>query len=90
MKLRMKLEDLEVDTFATTRDDGGLAGTVRGMDGSLNPCVPGYTLAQYGCKYPTTSCGDTETYGENTCMCLYPPTDPHLCCGVESAPGSMC
>jgi hypothetical protein len=90
MKLRMKLEDLEIETFATTRDGAGEAGTVRGMDATQSPCVPGQTIPQEGCKYPTTSCGDTETFGENTCMCLYPPTDPHLCCDGGSAPGSMC
>jgi len=94
MKLRMKLEDLEVDTFATTRGDGGLAGTVRGMDATQGQatCVAACNPpTEVGCKYPTTSCGDTQTFGEYTCFCLYPATDVRVCCdGGDSAPGSMC
>lgn len=93
MKLRMKLEDLEVDTFATTRVGGGQAGTVRGMDGTQGQgtCVAACNPpTEVGCQYPTTSCGDTQTFGEYTCFCLYPATDARVCCGGGSAPGSMC
>ena len=44
------------------------------------------------CAYPSTSCGPTETYDQQSCHCLYPPTDWHLCgCGgTDDSGGAMC
>jgi hypothetical protein len=102
-KLRLKVDDLAVESFATG-DAGELQGTVKGrMD--YTPIQPGACPpyqntdpascncpTEYRCAYPSTSCGETETYDAYTCRCLYPPTDWHLCgCGgTDDSGGAMC
>ena len=114
-KIRLELDALEVDTFATTPAGAARPGTVHGASGEVSlgdTCdlcqtedvglCNGYgqtealtCRCQTGggtCMYPTDSCGPGQTYGEATCYCLYPRTDPHVCCGAEPSQGGggMC
>lgn len=116
-KIRLELDALEVDTFATTPGGPRPAGTVRAADSeqeysmgdTCDLCQTediglcngyGETEAmtcrcQTGggtCMYPTNSCPPGQTFGENTCYCLYPRTDPRVCCGAEPSQGggAMC
>ncbi|HSU17622.1 hypothetical protein [Longimicrobium sp.] len=73
-KLRLDLEHLAVDSF-TTGEGMDSAGTVRGH---------GYDTRPSACAYPTPSCQATQTFGEVTCQCLYPRTDPvRICCNTD-------
>jgi len=75
-KLRLDLEHLAVDSFATG-DGMSSAGTVRGHGY--------YDTRPSACAYPTPSCALTQTNGEASCQCLYPRTDP---CASAATPTS--
>ena len=67
-KHKLEIDDLKVDSFSTDDSIAKARGTVRGQAG----------------VYPTPSCGDTETYGEYSCRCLYARTDPdRICCNSD-------
>jgi len=66
MKRKLRLDDLAVESFATTRESGERRGTVRGLDGTYPPS-PGQSYPEcytghLTCITPATcevSCGDT-------------------------------
>lgn len=93
---KLRLEDLAVDTFATTSGAAFGRGTVRAHATEYTCAVSEiHTCAcptRQGCVYPSTSCGDTVTYGEATCFCEYPNTDVRVCCSDAGCTGAggMC
>ena len=88
-KTRLDIGALQVDSFAVTDEATAPRGTVHGHGPSGVPTCNCPTQA--GCAYPTNSCGPTETYGENTCFCLYEPTHFRVCCdGTVESGGGMC
>ncbi|HEY0018217.1 MAG TPA: hypothetical protein VGC13_18020 [Longimicrobium sp.] len=78
-KLRLDVNALRVESF-NTADNAANRGTVvgHGACDPARPCTNGSS-----CVFPTTSCGETETYGEQTCWCAYPRTDWRVCCDSE-------
>ena len=72
-KLRLEVDQLTVQSF-TTAAKPAQRGTV---DAFANTSVQ-------QCAYPTPSCGETETYGEATCFCLYPRSGPVICCQTDA------
>lgn len=68
MKLRLKLDELRVETFATTREAPGTRGTVRGRESviTVQPCP---RTADDSCGM---TCGDT---------CDPPSCHPDTVCG---------
>lgn len=76
-KLKLDVDALRVESFATA-NGAATRGTVVG-----HACADGQPACTAGssCVFPTDSCGETETYGENTCFCYYPRTDRRVCCG---------
>ena len=74
-KLRLDLEHLAVDSFATGEGMSS-AGTVRGH--------VYYDTRPSACAYATPSCQLTQTNGGASCQCLYPRTDAvHICCNTD-------
>jgi hypothetical protein len=75
MKLRLNIDELRVETFATDEANDG-RGTVQGHEGSKPPnCFSG----EWSC-IPEASCGETCPLSCNpTCVISL-----GLCCGEES------
>lgn len=69
-KIRLELDTVQVESFTTSTQTETGRGTVHGHISRVADT----------CRYPSTSCGDTQTFGEATCNCLYPPTDIRRCC----------
>jgi hypothetical protein len=71
-KIRLKIDDLAVDSFKTAGKDAAKAGTVRGYetfwcseDSGCATCQPG------GCPHETSTCFQScaMTDGYNVCFC---------------------
>lgn len=80
-KVKLDLSGLSVESFRTTPAMRDQRGTVVGHTGN--------------CSYPTwyNECLPTVTYGENTCYCRVPHSDPRYCnTNVEcyESNGGMC
>ncbi|MBB4635704.1 pinensin family lanthipeptide [Longimicrobium terrae] len=102
---KLKLDDLHVDSFATSAGVDG-RGTVHGnAPTDIEACPSGGCNSETGpyatcfnCPggngvYPSTSCLPFQTRGEATCYCLYPRSDYRVCCsneGCTGPAGGMC
>ena len=83
-KMKLDVSRLQVESFQAG-DQPPPRGTVHARMSQVND----------GCVYPTAvyhSCAITRTCGEQTCYCLYPDTDMHMCCSDEGCTGNggMC
>lgn len=76
-KLKLSLSDLQVSSFTIPTEPGALArGTVKGMTGPEDPCVPPPVIIDW------TGFPDSE---------LCPKTlDPTPCCGPTIMTGACC
>lgn len=95
-KIKLDVEDLAVDSFATTRERELIQGTVRGhftfpggCDDTLNGCPDtnhGCTdRTRYRCVEPTPSCEESITCPAYPCFNYkYFATEPQVCCGAQS------
>lgn len=90
-KLRLELDDLHVDTFATSGAARGEGGTVRGYNVTRGPsydepCIPDYTDTCPPTQYYTcaTACGScyNSCYGscQNTCYTCWQNTCANASC----------
>lgn len=102
-KVKLNLDNLRVDTFATTADGASPGGTVHGRDGTeMTVCVGlcgGYGQTEVAscacptddnCVYPTAayhSCEPGQTYDQHSCRCLYVDTDARMCCTAAGCSG---
>lgn len=73
-KIRLKIDDLAVDSFKTAVTDGTKAGTVRGYETAFCSEGSGCATCQAGgCPADTSTCFqscDARTdYGYNVCFC---------------------
>jgi hypothetical protein len=93
MKLKLKLEDLAVDSFDTTRSETP-KGTVFGEQCTCytNCTCPGCPTCYASCDTTCATCGENtcaQTCGDtcggaDTCdLCNYPPTCYRTNCGYE-------
>lgn len=89
-KLHLKLEELDVESFETSRMPAGF-GTVRANDGTRIECPPDSNLVSCGGSCDFTSCEDDSCYGcggETGTAC---PTGTGLSCVLTGpAPDTCC